>query len=280
MWLSSQSFWFVHNYYYSLKICLFPCSQSHKLTKFHLLKHSRLVIPKPSGLFVWNTCCLPPTQSISCLASHFVVFGHWKITTSCLENTQNTVTSLSAGLSKFHQQPLPQRVNVGGAARFECQIEGVPTPVITWEKDKAAVPQEARWGLGFPAFESVKWSQPVKEPCLLNSVYSPEAEAPRKARCRPCNPFWIEQEWKEKWEGILEAVPSGSSPACETSMGVKNNSVWQHFMLSISSLCNVQSYVYVIMPAMIFVHPLIIYTCSLLHSGGLLEHIPAIRGVP
>lgn len=97
----------------------------------------------------------------------FVVFGHWKSTTSCLENTQNTVTSLSAGLSKFHQQPSPQRVNVGGAARFECQVEGVPTPVITWEKDKAAVPQEARWGVGFPAFWSVKWSQSVKEPCVL-----------------------------------------------------------------------------------------------------------------
>lgn len=76
------------------------------------------------------------------------VFGHWKITVSCLENTQITITSLFSGLSKFHQQPLPQRVNVGGAARFECQIEGVPTPVITWEKDKVAVPEETRWALG------------------------------------------------------------------------------------------------------------------------------------
>lgn len=72
------------------------------------------------------------------------VFGHWKIIVSCFENTQITITSLFSGLSKFHQQPSPQRVNVGGAARFECQIEGVPTPVITWEKDKVAVPEETR----------------------------------------------------------------------------------------------------------------------------------------
>lgn len=71
------------------------------------------------------------------------VSGHWKIM-SCFENTQITIPSLFSGLSKFHQQPSPQRVNVGGAARFECQIEGVPTPVITWEKDKVAVPEETR----------------------------------------------------------------------------------------------------------------------------------------
>lgn len=85
-------------------------------------------------------------QALGSETAHFgvFVFGHWKITTSCLENTQNAAASLFAGLSKFHQQPAAQRVNVGGAARFECQIEGVPTPVIKWEKDKAAVPQEAR----------------------------------------------------------------------------------------------------------------------------------------
>ncbi|KAM7406384.1 hypothetical protein PAMP_000763 [Pampus punctatissimus] len=47
-------------------------------------------------------------------------------------------------LSQFHQEPLPQKVPAGGAARFECQIEGVPTPVITWEKDKVAVHEDTR----------------------------------------------------------------------------------------------------------------------------------------
>ncbi|XP_051234454.1 immunoglobulin superfamily DCC subclass member 4 isoform X5 [Dicentrarchus labrax] len=59
--------------------------------------------------------------------------------------TSRTVNVLLASLSKFHQEPSPQTVPAGGAARFECQIEGVPTPVITWEKDKVAVPEETRF---------------------------------------------------------------------------------------------------------------------------------------
>lgn len=50
----------------------------------------------------------------------------------------------SSGLSRFHQEPSPQTVPAGGAARFECQIEGIPTPVITWEKDRIAVPEDTR----------------------------------------------------------------------------------------------------------------------------------------
>ncbi|XP_073320165.1 immunoglobulin superfamily DCC subclass member 4 [Pagrus major] len=59
--------------------------------------------------------------------------------------TSRTVNVLLASLSKFHQEPSPQTVPAGGAARFECQIEGVPTPVITWEKDRVAVPEEPRF---------------------------------------------------------------------------------------------------------------------------------------
>ncbi|KAM6942921.1 immunoglobulin superfamily DCC subclass member 4 [Xenentodon cancila] len=58
--------------------------------------------------------------------------------------TSRTVNVLLASLSRFHQVPSPQTVPTGGAARFECQIEGVPTPVITWEKDKAALHDETR----------------------------------------------------------------------------------------------------------------------------------------
>ncbi|XP_053192553.1 immunoglobulin superfamily DCC subclass member 4 isoform X2 [Scomber japonicus] len=59
--------------------------------------------------------------------------------------TSRTVNVLLASLSQFHQEPSPQTVPVGGAARFECQIEGVPTPVITWEKDKVTVPEDTRF---------------------------------------------------------------------------------------------------------------------------------------
>lgn len=60
---------------------------------------------------------------------------HWEITNHLF---------CFPGLSKFHQEPSAQMVPAGGAARFECQIEGVPTPVITWEKDKVSVPEETR----------------------------------------------------------------------------------------------------------------------------------------
>ncbi|KAG7482590.1 immunoglobulin superfamily DCC subclass member 4-like [Solea senegalensis] len=59
--------------------------------------------------------------------------------------TSRTVNVLMASLSKFHQEPSAQTAPAGGAARFECQIEGIPTPVITWEKDKLAVPEETRF---------------------------------------------------------------------------------------------------------------------------------------
>ncbi|XP_061557654.1 immunoglobulin superfamily DCC subclass member 4 [Phycodurus eques] len=59
--------------------------------------------------------------------------------------TSRTVNVLLASLSSFHQEPSPQMVPAGGAARFECQIDGVPTPIITWEKDKVAIPNDPRF---------------------------------------------------------------------------------------------------------------------------------------
>lgn len=31
-----------------------------------------------------------------------------------------------------------------GTARFECHTEGLPAPIITWEKDQVTVPEEPR----------------------------------------------------------------------------------------------------------------------------------------
>ncbi|KAM4602687.1 immunoglobulin superfamily DCC subclass member 4 [Polymixia lowei] len=59
--------------------------------------------------------------------------------------TSRTITVLLASLSQFQQDPAPQVVPVGGAARFECLVDGVPTPLITWEKDQVAVPEESRF---------------------------------------------------------------------------------------------------------------------------------------
>ncbi|KAM9366474.1 immunoglobulin superfamily DCC subclass member 4 [Symphorus nematophorus] len=72
--------------------------------------------------------------------------GYSCVTASALGAlTSRTVNVLLASLSKFHQEPSHQTVPAGGAARFECQIEGVPTPVITWEKEKVAIPEEPRF---------------------------------------------------------------------------------------------------------------------------------------
>ncbi|XP_017279135.1 immunoglobulin superfamily DCC subclass member 4 [Kryptolebias marmoratus] len=59
--------------------------------------------------------------------------------------TSRTVNVQLASLSQFYQGPSSQTVPSGGSARFECQIEGVPAPVITWEKDKVAIPDETRF---------------------------------------------------------------------------------------------------------------------------------------
>ncbi|XP_016408417.1 immunoglobulin superfamily DCC subclass member 4-like, partial [Sinocyclocheilus rhinocerous] len=41
------------------------------------------------------------------------------------------------------QDPEPQVVPVGGTARFECYVDGLPTPSVTWEKDQAPLPSPA-----------------------------------------------------------------------------------------------------------------------------------------
>ncbi|XP_074862789.1 immunoglobulin superfamily DCC subclass member 4 isoform X3 [Carettochelys insculpta] len=50
-----------------------------------------------------------------------------------------------SSLSRFFQQPESQTVEENGMARFECRIEGLPPPVITWEKDHVAVPADTRF---------------------------------------------------------------------------------------------------------------------------------------
>ncbi|XP_053128876.1 immunoglobulin superfamily DCC subclass member 4 isoform X2 [Hemicordylus capensis] len=56
-----------------------------------------------------------------------------------------TVVLRVSTLSQFFQHPESQTVGENGVARFECRIEGLPPPVITWEKDHMAVPSEPRF---------------------------------------------------------------------------------------------------------------------------------------
>ncbi|XP_053319119.1 immunoglobulin superfamily DCC subclass member 4 isoform X3 [Spea bombifrons] len=50
-----------------------------------------------------------------------------------------------ARLPPFHQQPEAQSVVQNGLAWFECGIIGLPTPKITWQKDKVPIPADPRF---------------------------------------------------------------------------------------------------------------------------------------
>ncbi|KAM9494436.1 immunoglobulin superfamily DCC subclass member 3 [Clarias gariepinus] len=45
----------------------------------------------------------------------------------------------AATMAEFHVHPRSVRTDLTGVARFQCQIHGLPEPVISWEKDGRAV---------------------------------------------------------------------------------------------------------------------------------------------
>ncbi|XP_026793262.3 immunoglobulin superfamily DCC subclass member 3 [Pangasianodon hypophthalmus] len=45
----------------------------------------------------------------------------------------------AATMADFHVHPRSVRADLAGVARFQCQIHGLPEPVISWEKDGRAV---------------------------------------------------------------------------------------------------------------------------------------------
>ncbi|XP_075714410.1 immunoglobulin superfamily DCC subclass member 4-like [Rhinoderma darwinii] len=55
-----------------------------------------------------------------------------------------TGTVRLAGLPSFHLHPEPQVVLENSLARFECGINGSPTPQITWQKDQVPLPSNNR----------------------------------------------------------------------------------------------------------------------------------------
>lgn len=42
-------------------------------------------------------------------------------------------------MADFHVQPESVHAEESGVARFQCQIHGLPEPIISWEKDSRPV---------------------------------------------------------------------------------------------------------------------------------------------
>ncbi|XP_048828346.1 immunoglobulin superfamily DCC subclass member 3-like isoform X3 [Brienomyrus brachyistius] len=54
----------------------------------------------------------------------------------------------AATMAEFHVQPQPVRAEEAGMARFQCQVRGLPEPLISWEKDGRPVDtQDGRYTL-------------------------------------------------------------------------------------------------------------------------------------
>lgn len=88
-----------------------------------------------------------PNGSLLLLPEHSLdVQGVYSCVTTSTHGAliSRSVAVLTASLSHFRQEPSPQTVPAGGVARFECQIEGIPSPLITWEKNRGPVPQDPR----------------------------------------------------------------------------------------------------------------------------------------
>lgn len=58
-----------------------------------------------------------------------------------LSSVPHLLTSpfLSPAMSDFHVHPQATVGEEGGVARFQCQIHGLPKPLITWEKNRVPI---------------------------------------------------------------------------------------------------------------------------------------------
>ncbi len=58
----------------------------------------------------------------------------WRVKVIC-----RSLSLLSSAMADFHVQPRLVRAELGGVGRFQCQIHGLPEPVISWERDGRSV---------------------------------------------------------------------------------------------------------------------------------------------
>ncbi|XP_072868339.1 immunoglobulin superfamily DCC subclass member 4 isoform X4 [Chlorocebus sabaeus] len=110
-----------------------------------LLEHDHLHL-LPNGS-LWLSQPLAPNGSDEAVPEAVgVIEGSY----SCLAHgplgvlaSQAAVIKL-ATLADFSLHPESQTVEENGTARFECHIEGLPAPIISWEKDQVTLPEEPR----------------------------------------------------------------------------------------------------------------------------------------
>lgn len=91
-----------------------------------------------------TSLCSPTVSALFwiCLALCFCVPVHTVFTLSRSRSLASLC--LSPALADFSLHPESQTVEENGTARFECHTEGLPVPIITWEKDQVTVPEEPR----------------------------------------------------------------------------------------------------------------------------------------
>nr|XP_023646260.1 immunoglobulin superfamily DCC subclass member 3-like [Paramormyrops kingsleyae] len=89
-----------------------------------------------------------------------------------------------ASLPKFHTHPESMSVEMGGVARFQCQVNGVPEATITWERNRTALStQDTRYTLlpaGILQITGVRQGDAGLYRCVASNIantrYSHEAQ--------------------------------------------------------------------------------------------------------
>ncbi|XP_028812733.1 immunoglobulin superfamily DCC subclass member 4 isoform X2 [Denticeps clupeoides] len=105
-----------------------------------------LLVSEVARTFPNGSLLITPVQRDARATPAGVEGGYNCISTNAFGAVTSRVISLHlASLSRFLQDPEPQVVESGAAARFECQVEGVPMPSITWEKDQEPLVPQARF---------------------------------------------------------------------------------------------------------------------------------------
>ncbi|XP_053451374.1 immunoglobulin superfamily DCC subclass member 4 isoform X3 [Nycticebus coucang] len=110
-----------------------------------LLEHDNLHL-LPNGSLWLSQPWAPDDSKEAVPAAMGVIEGSY----SCLAHgplgvvaSQTAVVKL-ATLADFSLHPEAQTVEENGTARFECHIEGLPAPTITWEKNQVTLSEEPR----------------------------------------------------------------------------------------------------------------------------------------